>query len=38
MTWKAFALSDGYWWTCIQIRDRWTPIYRAGKVGHCVRF
>lgn len=38
MTWRAYPLGDGYWWSGIEIRGHWTPIYRVGKVGHCIRF
>ncbi|QNG62712.1 hypothetical protein V1VFAS_027 [Rhizobium phage V1VFA-S] len=38
MTWKAHALKDGFWWMGIEIRGIWTPIYRAGRIGDCIRF
>ncbi|AIK68420.1 hypothetical protein P10VF_207 [Rhizobium phage vB_RleM_P10VF] len=37
MKWYAHAI-DGYWWTGIHIRGVWTPLFRVGRVGDCVRF
>ncbi|QGZ14362.1 hypothetical protein PP940_gp127 [Rhizobium phage RL2RES] len=37
MKWHAKPLS-GYWWMGIDIRGIWTPLYRVGRVGDCIRF
>lgn len=37
MTWRAHII-NGFWWTGIEIRGAWQPLYRVGRVGDCLRF
>ncbi|QIG73937.1 hypothetical protein PP935_gp162 [Rhizobium phage RHph_N34] len=37
MKWHAHIIED-FWWTGIDIKGVWTPLFRVGRVGDCVRF
>lgn len=36
--WWAKALGDGYYWLGIEVNGKWTPFYRVGRTGDCIRF
>lgn len=38
MKWTARLLGDGFWWSGIEIKGVWRPLFRVGRAGECVRF